>query len=136
MKTYNISVNNLYLSNNIQNIDVKDIDKLINDSVDNIFVYCLNVLPEEKAKLTIDTLLNKLGLNGNINISILNVNHYIKDFIEQKIAKQDFLNAIHQLQAIVTTDEIISSLDAKKYQIQQIADQQHSTSIVIRKISL
>ena len=80
MKTYNISINQSYLSNNITNIDISKIPELINDSIDTIFLNCLEALSVEDSNKVIYLLLDKLGLNG-----MLNINSWYRPKINEKI---------------------------------------------------
>ena len=136
MKTYNISINQSYLSNNITNIDISKIPELINDSIDTIFLNCLEALSVEDSNKVIYLLLDKLGLNGMFNIVILNSYSYIADFMQHKITSNNFLQTIHKQNNLITIDDIISILDTKKYQIYQISYKDYHTHISIAKVSL
>lgn len=136
MKHYNISINNNYLSNNIANIDISNINDLINDSINTIFLYCLAALTETEAKNTINILLDKLGLNGTLNVIILDTYEYLEDVLQGKISSQDCLNTLHQTKNLMSLDNIISILDTKKYQINQIITENYKTTISIKKVLL
>ena len=136
MKTYNISINQSYLSNNITNIDINKIPELINDSIDTIFFNCSEALSVEDNNKVLQLLLEKLGLNGILNITILDVQLYISDFARNKITSNNFLQTMHKINNLITTDDIAATLYTQKYQIYQISSKDYQNYISIRKVLL
>lgn len=136
MKTYNISINQSYLSNNITNIDINKTSELVNDSIDTIFLNCLEALSFEDANKIIRLLLNKIGLNGLLHITILDSSLYISDFLKNKITSNSFLDTLHKTNNLITIDNIISILDAQKHQIHQISNKNYQIHVSLKKVLL
>lgn len=136
MKTYNISVNQSYLSNSSKNIDIKNMSELINDSVDTIFFNCSEALSLEDTHKTIGLLLEKLGLNGILNMEILCIFTYLEDFVKNKITSDNFLQTMHRTNNLITLDNIISCLDVQKHEMYQISYKDYKTYLSIKKVSL
>ena len=115
------------LSNNIartnisgaDNVDVDNIDSVINCSVDTIFAYILEFIPQNNFTDVLKKVASKLRQGGDLYIKFTDYKNICNMYTKNEITDNDLLNFFRGKSNIISIDTITSLLD-HKYSVSKI----------------
>ena len=135
----NISIVDKYKSYGVEgtvSIDRNSIETIINDSIDNIFCFCLEYCNPETLNSDIKVLLNKLRLDGSLILQFMNTKKICEGLIAETISEELFLNSFINKKQLISVDKICSLIGGDSFTIIKLDHIESETIMIIKRISI
>ena len=135
----NISIVDKYKSYGVEgtvSIDRNSIETIINDSIDNIFCFCLEYCNPETLNLDIKILLNKLRLDGSLILQFMNTKKICEGLIAETISEELFLKSFINKKQLISVDKICSLISGDSFTIIKLDHIESETVMIIKRISI
>ena len=135
----NISIVDKYKSYAVEgtvSIDRNSIETIINDSIDNIFFFCLEYCNPETLNLDIKILLNKLRLDGSLILQFMNTKKICEGLIAETISEELFLKSFINKKQLISVDKICSLISGDSFTIIKLDHIESETVMIIKRISI
>ena len=123
-------------SNNHINIALSNLDNIPNYSANNLICDCLEFVQTSFLNSVVSQILDKLGPNGILHLSIYNMRYDIKKYMDNKLEAQSLLSTIKKYNSIINLDYIMSLLNNQQFTIQQVEHTDNRTNIYIMRQAL
>lgn len=94
---------------------------LVNSSVDHIYLDAINSYKMEDAKKLILLCVTKLRPKGLVTITIYNINHLCKTYLNKSITDENFTEYLAVCQSIFSVDSIVDILSNSSIEISEIS---------------
>ena len=135
----NISIVDKYKSYGVEgtvSIDRNSIETIINDSIDNIFCFCLEYCNPETLNSDIRVLLNKLRLDGSLILQFMNTKKICEGLIAETISEELFLKSFINKKQLISVDKICSLISGDSFTIIKLDHIESETVMIIKRISI
>ena len=135
----NISIVDKYKSYTVEGattIDRNSLETIINDSIDNIFFFCLEYCNPETLNLDIKILLNKLRLDGSLILQFMNTKKICEGLIAETISEELFLKSFINKKQLISVDKICSLISGDSFTIIKLDHIESETVMIIKRISI
>lgn len=135
----NISIVDKYKSYTVEgatSVDRNSIETIINDSIDNIFCFCLEYCNPETLNSDIKVLLNKLRLDGSLILQFMNTKKICEGLIAETISEELFLKSFINKKQLISVDKICSLISGDSFTIIKLDHIESETVMIIKRISI
>jgi len=135
----NISIVDKHKSYTVESatsVDRNSIETIVNDSIDNIFCFCLEYCNPETLNLDIKILLNKLRLDGSLILQFMNTKKMCEGLIAETISEELFLKSFINKKQLISVDKICSLIGGDSFTIIKLDHIESETVMVIKRISI
>jgi len=107
MEIINICYDKNFVSENLINVDIRNIDSVPNFSAPRIVISFLNKLKKEQGIEAISILCNKLKKNGTLTFTLLDFDQLISFYHNQKLNLDDIIKHMRGNECFISRSEII-----------------------------
>ena len=107
MEIINVCYDKNFVSENLTNIDIRNIDSVPNFSAPRIIISFLNKLKKEQGIEAISLLCNKLKKNGTLTFTLLDFDQLISFYHSQKLNLDDIIKHMRGTECFISRSEII-----------------------------
>lgn len=114
-------------------IDIRQIDEVINHSVDNLYCDTLENLSETDIPIIISKIQQKIRSSGTIMIKFLDIKKICLDFLQNNLSASKYIEYISQKKSIVNLDLIASNIDHSIFMTTKIEPKEYFISIVFTR---
>lgn len=119
-----------------QKILSNNIEQIINHSADNILCSCLEYQDKSDLKTIITQILSKIKPQGKITISLTNFKKLFDEFLNSKIESSIVFETLKGKNNIVVVEDILTTLDAKTFDIVNINYVEYNINISIERVNI
>jgi hypothetical protein len=119
---------------NVTNINLVDIDKIVDCSVDTIFCASLEYLQNDHIYPILTKILNKLRPQATALIKFTNYKEQCRYYIAGTITDQDFFNSLKNKQTMISLDSINNMLSSlSNYNIINMEQNNETVILTIKR---
>lgn len=119
-----------------ESCSIDNINSIVDCSVDNIVFFCMDGMEKNTAKQMFHLLCEKLRPEGRIAIKLIDIKNLCLDYIKNKIANDDFVKLIKNIENPLSLDEIITYIDISRLKIVNITRNNNDIIINIIKTTI
>ena len=114
-------------------INIKNVNNIVNYSVDNLFCDCLEYINDDQLAILIQSLAQKIRPNGYLNLKILDTKKICLEYLQNKIDNKYFIKQFRDKNSLLSLDNISMNIDNQVFITTKIDSADYHIVITLQK---